>query len=183
MIDSYTSRGREYSFQNGYLIPELFIRILLRYNPQLIIIFAKKKRKMSIEKLFETGERRQDRSHLRNMVAIAKADGVITDEERELLYEIGRKISLSDEQIKSIINSPEDLAITPPVSGDERFEQIVELIQMVQVDGKIDEKETNLLEKVAVGIGYKDLDEVDVESILALIIRGEDTDTIIEELG
>jgi uncharacterized tellurite resistance protein B-like protein len=138
---------------------------------------------MSIEKLFETGERRQDRSHLRNMVQIAKADGVVTDEERELLYKIGQKISLSEEQIKAIIDSPEQLPINPPVSSEERFEQIIELIQMVQIDGKIDESETKLLEKVAVGIGYNDLDEVDVESILALIIRGEDTDTIIEELG
>ena len=39
-----------------------------------------------------------------------------------------------------------------------------------------------LLEKVAVGIGYKDLDDVDVESILALIKRGEDTEVIIDEL-
>jgi hypothetical protein len=40
----------------------------------------------------------------------------------------------------------------------------------------------DVLERVAVGIGYTDLDEVDVESILALIIRGEDTETIISEL-
>jgi hypothetical protein len=39
-----------------------------------------------------------------------------------------------------------------------------------------------ILERIAIGIGYTDLDEVDVESILALIQRGEDTDTIIEEL-
>jgi len=138
---------------------------------------------MSLEKLFETGERRQDRSHFRNMIQIAKADGVVSEEERELLYKIGHKISLSDEQIKMIIASPEKLPISPPASGAERFEQIVELVQMVEVDGKLEDSEMKMLEKVAVGIGYKDLDDVDVESILALIIRGEDTDTIIEELG
>lgn len=138
---------------------------------------------MSLEKLFETGERRQDRSHFRNMIQIAKADGVVSEEERELLYKIGHKISLSDEQIKMIIASPEKLPISPPSSRAERFEQIVELVQMVEVDGKLEDSEMKMLEKVAVGIGYKDLDEVDVESILALIIRGEDTDTIIEELG
>lgn len=137
---------------------------------------------MSIEQLFETGERKQDRSHFRNMVLIAKADGVISEEEISLLNKIGQKISLSDEQIEAILKSPEKLAINPPASRVERFEQIVELIQMVQVDGKVDDREMKVLSRVAVGIGYKSIDDVDVESILALIVRGEDTEVIIEEL-
>ena len=137
---------------------------------------------MSIEQLFETGERRQDRSHFRNMVLIAKADGEISAEEVELLHKMGQKISLSEAQVQEIIKDPKKLEIIPPSDRVERFEQMVELIQMVQVDGKVDDNEMKLLERVAVGIGYKDLDDVDVESILALIIRGEDTETIIEEL-
>lgn len=137
---------------------------------------------MSIEQLFETGERRQDRSHFRNMVLIAKADGEISAEEVELLHKMGQKISLSEAQVQEILKDPKKLAITPPTDRVERFEQMVELVQMVQVDGKVDDNEMKVLERVAVGIGYKDLDDVDVESILALIIRGEDTETIIEEL-
>lgn len=137
---------------------------------------------MSIEFLFESGERKQDRSHFRNMVLIAKADGVITKEEAELLHKMGQKISLNEAQVNEIIESPKKFAVNPPSSREERFEQIVELIKMVNIDGKIDEAEMKMLEKAAVGIGYNSLDDVDVESILALIIRGEDTDTIITEL-
>lgn len=137
---------------------------------------------MSIELLFESGERKQDRSHFRNMVMIAKADGVITVEESDLLHKMGQKISLSKEQVEEIISKPEKLAINPPSDREERFEQMVELIKMVNIDGRIDVTEMKVLEKVAVGIGYKNLDDVDVESILALIIRGEDTETIITEL-
>ena len=137
---------------------------------------------MSIEEIFESGERLQDRSHFRNMVLIAKADGVITPEELKLLHKMGHRLSLSDDQIKAIIKNPSKLAITPPVSREERFEQMIELVRMVNIDGKIDANEMDVLERVAVGIGYTDLDEVDVESILALIILGEDTETIISEL-
>ncbi len=137
---------------------------------------------MSIEQLFETGERKQDRSHFRNMVLIAKADGVISEEEVALLQKMGRKISLSDAQVNEIVENPEKLSINPPVSRVERFEQMVELVQMVQIDGKVDDKEMDILSRVAVGIGYDNIDDVDVESILALIIRGESTDVIIEEL-
>jgi tellurite resistance protein len=134
---------------------------------------------MSIEELFETGGRKQDRSHFRNMVLIAKADGVITEDERNLLHKMGQSLSLSEEQVAEIIKNPNKLSIVPPVSREERFEQMIELVRMVQVDGKIDDKEMDVLSRVAVGIGYEDLDEVDVESILAMIIRGEDTETIL----
>ena len=137
---------------------------------------------MSISEIFQTGERKQDISHFRNMVMIAKSDGVISEEEIELLHKIGRKISLSDDQTKAIIKNPEEHPITPPVSRIERFEQMVNLVQMVAADGKVEDSEMAILERIAVGIGYSDLDEVDVESILALIHRGEDTNTIIEEL-
>jgi tellurite resistance protein len=137
---------------------------------------------MSIEELFETGERKQDRSHFRNMVLIAKADGVITEDERNLLHKMGLSLSLSEEQVAEIIKNPNKLSIVPPVSREERFEQMIELVRMVQVDGKIDDKEMDVLSRVAVGIGYEDLDDVDVESILAMIIRGEDTETILGDL-
>lgn len=137
---------------------------------------------MSIEELFETGERKQDRSHFRNMVLIAKADGVISPEESKLLHKMGQKISLSEEQVSAIIKDPNKFAINPPSDREERFEQMIELIQMVHVDGKIDDREMKVLERVAVGIGYRDLDDVDVESILAMIVRGEDTETIMGDL-
>ena len=137
---------------------------------------------MSIASLFQTGERKQDISHFRNMVMIAASDGEISPEELNLLRKIGKQISLSKDQIDEIINSSATYPMTPPSSREERFEQIVNLVQMVVSDGKIEDSEINILERIAVGIGYKDLDEVDVESIMALIQRGEDTETIIEEL-
>ncbi len=137
---------------------------------------------MSIADVFENGERTQDKAHFRNLVMIAEADGTVDDSEKRLLDEIGSKLGLTEEQIKDIEKNPEKYQINPPSSRVERFEQIVELIQMVHVDGKVDDAEMKVLEKIAVGIGYKDLDDVDVESILALIVRGEDTDVIIQEL-
>lgn len=137
---------------------------------------------MSIEELFESGERVQNRSHFRNMVMIAKSDGEISEKESELLYRIGMEISLTKDQIEGIIKNPYNFNTVTPVSRTERFEQIVNLIQMVQADGRIDEHEMDILGRIAVGLGYKDIDDVDVESILALINRGEDTEAIIEEL-
>ena len=137
---------------------------------------------MNIEELYESGERKIDRSHFRNLVMIAKAAGEITADERVLLDKIGSQIGLSVEQINDIYKNPKKFSVNTPASREERFEQIVNLLQMVNANGTVKDSEMKVLERIAVGIGYRSLDDVDVESILALIIRGEDTETIINEL-
>ncbi|MBI3134283.1 MAG: hypothetical protein HYZ14_06355 [Bacteroidetes bacterium] len=137
---------------------------------------------MNIEELYETGDRKKNRCHFRNMVLIAKADGVKSPEEKQLLEKIGAHIGLSSEQIQSILKSPEQFGVHTPHNREERFEQMINLVQMAQADGHISDSEMNLLERVAVGIGFKNLDEVDVESIVALIGRGEGTEGIMDEL-
>lgn len=137
---------------------------------------------MNIEELYESGERKINRSHFRNLVMIAKADGTISPEERKMLDKIGSHIGLSPDQIQGIIKNPKQFSSNTPYNREERFEQIINLVQMAQVNGAIGEKEMQVLERIAVGIGYRSLDDVDVESILALINRGEGTDVIMDEL-
>jgi len=138
---------------------------------------------MSIAKLYQTGERKQDMGHFRNLVLLAQVDGNIDDSELLLLRKIGQHIGLTYTQIGNILDNPNDYRVIPPVSKDERYENMIDLIRMVIADSIIDDKETKLLERFAVQIGYKSIDDVDVESIVALINRGEDNDTIITELG
>lgn len=137
---------------------------------------------MSIVNLFEHGERKQDKGHFRNLVLLANSDGELAEAEDRLLDAIGQELGLTVEQVEAIKENPQDFPVNPPSDKTERFEQMVNLIQMVQADGKVEESEMRILEKIAVAIGYNDIDDVDVESILALIVRGEDVEVIIEEL-
>jgi len=138
---------------------------------------------MSIADIFQTGERKQDIGHFRNLVLIAEVDGVIDDTELLLLRKIGQHIGLSYAQIGAIIDDPKQFRVIPPFGKDDRFEMMIDLIRMMHVDGIDDERELKLLERFAIQIGYRSLDDIDVESIIALIDRGEDNDTIITELG
>lgn len=137
---------------------------------------------MNIEELYETGERKADRCHFRNMIMIAKADGTKSAEELKLLEKIGSHIGLSTEQIQEMIKNPAQFGAHTPSNREERFEQMVNLVQMAHSDGHIAESEMNVLERVAVAIGFKNIDDVDVESIVALINRGEGTEGILDEL-
>jgi len=138
---------------------------------------------MSFADLYQTGERKQDMGHFRNLVLLAQVDGIVDDSELLLLNKIGQRIDLSYTQIGNILDNPFDFNVMPPASKDERYENMIDLIRMVMADSIFDEREMVLLERFAIQIGYKDIEDIDVESIVALINRGEDNDTIITELG
>ena len=138
---------------------------------------------MSFADLYQTGERKQDMGHFRNLVMLAQSDGVIANTELILLNKIGQRIGLSYTQIGEILDNPKAFNVMPPVSKDERYENIIDLIRMMIADDIVLSKEEKMLERFAVQLGYKSLDDIDVESIRALIDRGEDNDTIITELG
>ncbi|MGV6861594.1 MAG: hypothetical protein ACWA41_07465 [Putridiphycobacter sp.] len=138
---------------------------------------------MSIADYFQTGERQQDLGHFRNLVLIANVDGNLDDHEILLLYKIGQHIGLSNTQIGEVMDNPEKFAVIPPLSRVERMEMTIDMVRMMVADGKIEAKEESLLRRYVVQIGYKSIDDVDVESMVALIERGEDNDTIISELG
>ena len=138
---------------------------------------------MSIAQYFESGEKKQDKGHFKNLLLIAKADGKLTDEENLLLYRIGKNIDLNKEQIEDIINNPSKYPIIPPVSKVERMQQMVELIKMMIADGEIDKNEMNLLDIMAVRLGYKNIDEVDVKKAIEMLLNGDDTETIAETIA
>ena len=78
---------------------------------------------MSIAEFFETGDQKQYKGHFRNLVMIAKADGVIDDGEMALLKKIAREISLSEDNFNQILSNPEAFEIYPPENSEERNER------------------------------------------------------------
>ena len=138
---------------------------------------------MSIAEIFESGERTQDKGHFKNLVLIANVDGHLDDTEILVLNKIGRRIGLTYTQIGTIMDDPKKYTVIPPVSKDERFEMLIDLVRIMIADNVIETREMKLVERFAIQLGYKSIDDVDVESVIALIVRGEDNDTILTELN
>jgi len=138
---------------------------------------------MSIAELYESGEQKKHKGHFRNLVMIAKADGVIDDAEMKLLKKIAREISLSDANFDAIMQSPGKFTINPPNSKDERNERFYHLAQMVIADKGVDFSEVNQVRKFAVALGYPvdKAEEVAVNATRSLI-DGADLETMSEKL-
>ena len=111
---------------------------------------------MSISDAFQGGQQIRNHSHLENLVEVALTDGQIVAEERELLERFARRLSISNEQLDSIIKNIGKHAINPPTDREDRYKRFFRLIQMMLSDGIIGEKQDKLIHRFAIGLGYSE---------------------------
>ena len=65
----------------------------------------------------------------------------------------------------------------------ERLEQFVNLLDMVQIDGEIDDSEYYLLETLAIVLGFNKIQDINIDKALDLISKGFDSETIAENIA
>jgi len=133
---------------------------------------------MSIASLFESGETTQDKGHVKNLVLLAQADGVVSDEELLLIHRVGLHIGLTYSQIGSIIDDPTGYTVIPPVSKVERLEHMIDMVSLIQSDGVIDESEMKLIRRFAVQIGFNSVEDAHVAEILNGLSTGKSREEI-----
>lgn len=138
---------------------------------------------MSIAEIFESGEKKQDKGHFRNLVLLARADGNISDDEQSLLNKIGNRLSLTPAQIEDICDNPERYPITPPSGKEERIERFVQLCEMVTADGEVAPNEQKVIRRIAVALGFND-DDFDTifEQVINAFQSGKTRIQILEEM-
>ncbi len=138
---------------------------------------------MSIADLFESGERKRQKGHFRNLVFLAHADGVVTEKENELLVKIGSRMGLTEAQIEEIKSNPEKYPVNPPINREDRIRRLVQLVEMVCADGKIDQEELNVVNRFGMSIGCT---EKNLENLLRVSVRGIEngleTSEIVDEI-
>ena len=114
--------------------------------------------------LFESKKTKRIKTHLKNLIVLALADGNISAEELEILKRVGKKVGLNESDIKSFIGNPTSLKIELPDNDAERFDQIYELVQMMMADGKIHDEEMEFCVDVATKLGFR-------KAIVGIVVR------------
>jgi len=133
----------------------------------------------TLAQLFETGEQTSQKGHFRNLVLIARRDGSVSDAEQKLLNRIADRLSLTAEQVKEITDNPENYPAIPPYSKEERYERLVQLLEIALLDG-ITDKEESLLKNLAVSLGLTP-EETDhkFDTIHDLLKKGESQEAVL----
>ena len=95
------------------------------------------------------------KNHIKNLLALAKADGHIHEKEIALLFKIGKKYGLKDRQVQELIDSDERFSINVPDNHNDKMNLLYDLILMVHADDVIDEHEIVFCEDAVTQFGMK----------------------------
>lgn len=97
-----------------------------------------------------------------NLVQLARVDGKVDPEEAALLVSIAQRLSLTPEQAREIMNHPDEYPMIPPVEKEDRFERMIQFVQMTRVDGEVSPEEIAMMTRYGVALGF---DEKHIEEI------------------
>ncbi len=138
---------------------------------------------MSISDLYDSGFRKRNEDHFAAMVRIAMSDTIITEDEKKFLDRTARKLDISEEDYKEILKDYKSHIINPPITYDNRLERLFDLGRTVYADHELGDKQTVMLERLAVGLGFTVTNvKYVVDKTLTLVNEGVDLDTFKEEI-
>lgn len=95
------------------------------------------------------------KSHIRNLIEIAAADGNLGDEELRLLEHVASKNHITPAELSAIRADPGSQRFKAPSSDREKFSQLYDLVHMMSVDEDVNAEEMRLCEIFALKFGYR----------------------------
>jgi uncharacterized membrane protein YebE (DUF533 family) len=95
------------------------------------------------------------KSHIKNLLALAKVDGHMHEKEEALLYKIGKRYGLKDRQVKLLIDTDEKYNIVVPDNHNDKMNLLYDLILMVYADDVVDAHEIKFCEQAVKEFGMK----------------------------
>jgi uncharacterized tellurite resistance protein B-like protein len=95
------------------------------------------------------------KSHMRNLIEIAAADGNFGSEEQKLLEYAAQRNDISTVQLKHIQSNTSKVRFEVPGNEEVKFSQLYDLVHMMTVDRNIHGEELWLCEIFAVKFGYR----------------------------
>jgi hypothetical protein len=123
---------------------------------------------MKINELFESRDKKKLLSHMRNLFAIACADGSFDDSERDLLSKFIIKAGLTPDEIRRIFEQPESIGFHAPETVKEKYDQLYDMVLVMLINEKIHEKELKLCMIFAAKLG---LDIFNIDFIIKDMIN------------
>lgn len=137
---------------------------------------------MGLQELFESYDKRKRKSHLKNLLAVAKADGKFKNIEFEYVLQLASKYYMTKKEVERVLDAPEAIKFVPPKTINESFDQLYDLVTVMLVDGEIDDREMTLCKTFALRLGFnpKIIDEM-IPFIIGNVLKGIAVNIAIQE--
>ena len=114
------------------------------------------------------------RTHLNILVQLAKIDGVVVQDEIDLIKQIGTANGLTSDEISQCFSDPDVLEDLTALTDDEKYEYIYNIVQLMKIDGRLYKEELKFCAKMASKLGY---DESVLIELMLKIYSNQDITT------
>ncbi|MHC4130621.1 MAG: hypothetical protein ACYSSP_01680 [Planctomycetota bacterium] len=103
----------------------------------------------------------EKKSALMNVAMIMLTDGVTKPEELQILYQVAKRVGVTQQQIEDILQDSSQVKFVPPENSREKISQLVDIIMMMSIDADIEPSEKNLCLTYAAGLGFNTAKVID----------------------
>ena len=110
---------------------------------------------MSLIDLFKSRESREKLSHLKNLVAVAFADGKLENNAMAALTTVMVRDGLTASDLERCIKKPHGIKFLPPETPGQRMVYLKDMVLLMMCDGDIDDRELALCKATAIALGFK----------------------------
>lgn len=108
---------------------------------------------MTIADVFETSSHRMNIAHFKTIVNLALINGEIQPEEDKMLHKFAKKLDITPEEYKRILQEHDQFPCIAVNSCEERLKHLYNLFRIIYTDHKIEVTEKALIQRYAVGLG------------------------------
>jgi len=138
---------------------------------------------MGLFDIFDSKEKKKRLSHMFNLLAVACADGVLEQAEIDLILQIGKRMDVSHDELKRVIERPGSVKFTAPETNEERIALLYDMVLVMMVNGDIEEGEVLYCKNIAqkLGFSHKVIDVI-VSKVIELVKQGVENEKAVEKL-
>lgn len=96
------------------------------------------------------------KAHLNILVQLAKVDGIVVQEEVDLISEVGKANGMTDEEIASCYDEELPIGDLSDIDDDEKYDLIYSIVQLMKIDGKLYNEEIKFCARMSAKLGYEE---------------------------
>lgn len=95
------------------------------------------------------------KAQLSMLIKLANIDNDFADDEKNMIYMVGKANGVPESEIDSLLEEPEPLPAVHSMSNDEKFEYLFNVVQLMKIDKEVYLSEIKYCEEVAIKLGFK----------------------------
>ena len=88
------------------------------------------------------------------LIHLAQVDGTLAPAERSMLEQIAANNGIRRHELENLIQYPKPIESMGALSNDVKFDYLFSIVQLMNVDEEIDDRELHFCQNMAVRLGY-----------------------------